>query len=437
MKVLGYSHTISMDSFRKPNFELVADCLHWLMMRYDPTIDLDTDISVEARRVAFLKRATHLVLSGPRLKLNLRRLYSADGYAVKELLKVAQLLHNATMAATNNEKEGADFGPSLKPFDVKTTRLLVSDITRCGASLYAVLETEPALQEARSRATMVNTDMDEIERGLKEAITAMLESISASEQEQSSSEKDEKAMEAKVEKRKLELERSEKRLSTLHNVRPAYMDKYEALQKDLHDLFVTYSEKHRNLQWLQSQMEEHRLAEQEKLEDTDRRMRRLQRRLHEEELCILRGEEVNGSMVSAGSSEESDGEGTTFWKWFDGSSFKSILDPRAKVEARPANTNDRMIRKAPPEWIHHVKRLPETPRQVVSNTQSREVNSAKNRDQVKNGDDTKPGPPSTHQISPNESDISGDLEEGDDELLDMDGLDPKDTAEDDSTDDDF
>ncbi|KAG6548057.1 hypothetical protein Mapa_010491 [Marchantia paleacea] len=314
MKVLGYTHTISMDSFRKPNFELVADCLHWLMMRYDPTVALDTDISVEARRVAFLKRATHIVLSGARLKLNLRRLYSADGYAVKELLKVAQLLHNATKAVTNNEKEVADFGPSLKPFDVKTTRLLVSDITRCGASLYAVLETEPTLQEARSRATMVNTDMDEIERGLKEAINAMLESISACEQEQSSSEKDEKAMEAKVEKRKLELERSEKRLSTLHN-------------------------------WLQSQMEEHRLAEQEKLEDADRRMRRLQRRLHEEELCILRGEEVNGSMVSAGSSEESDGEGTTFWKWFDGSSFKSILDPRAKVEARPENTNDRMLRK--------------------------------------------------------------------------------------------
>ena len=33
MKALGYPRLISMDSFRLPNFELVADCLHWLFQR--------------------------------------------------------------------------------------------------------------------------------------------------------------------------------------------------------------------------------------------------------------------------------------------------------------------------------------------------------------------------------------------------------------------
>ncbi|KAL3696647.1 hypothetical protein R1sor_010723 [Riccia sorocarpa] len=363
-----------MDSFRTPHFELVADCLHWLIMRYNPNADLDTDISVESRRVSFLKRATRILLSGARLKLNLRRLYSGDGYAVKELLKVAELLHNATKAAINSEHNVVDLGPSLKPFDVKATRLLVSEITKCGASLYDVLESEPSLQDARSQATLINTDMDDIERSLKEAISEMLESISAAEEEQANSERNEKTLEAKLKKRKLELERSEKRVSTLHNVRPAYMDKYEVLQKDLHDLFATYSEKHRNLQWLQSQMEEHRLAEQEKLEEAERRMRRLQRRLHEE---------------------------------------------------------------GPSEWIHRRKLVPGTPGKIASSLQNMEVNLPTKREGIRKVDNTKSRTCDSPPLSTNASDISGDLEEGDDELLDMEGLDNKETGEDDSTDDDF
>lgn len=34
MKDLGYPRLISLDSFRQPNFELVADCLYWLFQRY-------------------------------------------------------------------------------------------------------------------------------------------------------------------------------------------------------------------------------------------------------------------------------------------------------------------------------------------------------------------------------------------------------------------
>lgn len=36
MRALGYSRLISMENFRKPNFELVADILYWLASRVDP-----------------------------------------------------------------------------------------------------------------------------------------------------------------------------------------------------------------------------------------------------------------------------------------------------------------------------------------------------------------------------------------------------------------
>ena len=34
MKTLGYPRLISMDNFRTPNFELVADILYWLVKRF-------------------------------------------------------------------------------------------------------------------------------------------------------------------------------------------------------------------------------------------------------------------------------------------------------------------------------------------------------------------------------------------------------------------
>ena len=46
------------------------------------------------------------------IKLNPKKLYSADGYAVKELLKVASLLY-AAMKATDQEKEKVDRGDWL------------------------------------------------------------------------------------------------------------------------------------------------------------------------------------------------------------------------------------------------------------------------------------------------------------------------------------
>lgn len=49
-------------------------------------------------------------------------------------------------------------------------------------------------------------------------------------------EEDERNLDAKIEKRKGELERSEKRLGRLQGVRPAYMDEYEKLQGELQNL---------------------------------------------------------------------------------------------------------------------------------------------------------------------------------------------------------
>lgn len=54
MRALGYPRSVSMDNFRTPNFELVADALFWMVKRYDPDINVSDNIESEADRVDFL-----------------------------------------------------------------------------------------------------------------------------------------------------------------------------------------------------------------------------------------------------------------------------------------------------------------------------------------------------------------------------------------------
>ena len=52
---------------------------------------------------------------------------------------------------------------------------------------------------------------------------------------------DERALDAKIKKKKNELERHEKRLSSLQNVQPAFMDEYEKLEGELQKQYSVYS----------------------------------------------------------------------------------------------------------------------------------------------------------------------------------------------------
>ncbi len=47
----------------------------------------------------FLQSVAQVMLTKARMKLNIKRLYAADGNAVKELLKLATLLYKATSKA--------------------------------------------------------------------------------------------------------------------------------------------------------------------------------------------------------------------------------------------------------------------------------------------------------------------------------------------------
>eukprot|EP00743_Colponemidia_sp_Colp-15_P002266 GILK01002456.1.p1 GENE.GILK01002456.1~~GILK01002456.1.p1 ORF type:complete len:441 (+),score=102.48 GILK01002456.1:114-1436(+) len=304
MRALGYPRLISVENFRTPNFELVADILFWMVHRYEPNTDISDDISREQHRVQFIKSVAQIFASKGRIKLNTRKLYGADGYAVKEMLKIATVLHQASRAQVQDEDEGSQFTLNAKLHDLKSTRSLASEITDSGVKLYDLLGKEKDLREAREKALRFldsisrnldsNAEHDYIERCIKDLIASVAETVETTEKTVANLEHDEKNLDAKIKKKTLDLERAEKRLKSLATVRPAFMDEYEKLEKDLEKYYEVYLERFRNLDFLEHELDVYHQLEQEKVEESDRALKRMQKRIRDAELRILRGEEEMG-----------------------------------------------------------------------------------------------------------------------------------------------
>jgi clusterin-associated protein 1 len=141
---------------------------------------------------------------------------------VKELLKIANLLFQATAKADEDDADeeasgGTAFALDASAFDVKTTRALASEITRLGATLHDALGEEERLRDARLSATRKNMDIEEIESQISEQIATVRENAANVERAMAELTEDESSLARQIERKRAELERSEKRLATLES----------------------------------------------------------------------------------------------------------------------------------------------------------------------------------------------------------------------------
>merc|ERR1712083_1261618 len=93
--------------------------------------------------------------------------------------------------------------------------------------------------------------------------------------------RDEKSLEQKIRKKKQELDRCRKRLGSLVNVRPAFMDEYEKLEQELERYYEQYVGRFRNLDYLEHEMDMLNREEKERMEENDRALKRMQKRLRD------------------------------------------------------------------------------------------------------------------------------------------------------------
>lgn len=264
MRRLGYPRLISMENFRTPNFELVAEILKWLIERYDYNASIPPDVDTEQDRIIFIKSVAQFIATKAHVKLNTKRLYMADGYAVKELLKFTEILYNAMKETTKssedseqdeNAQSAAFYDVTSKIEDLKTLRQVASEVTQRGASLYHLLSEEPNLRDARMGALAQPLDINTIEKVLRTTLQKVELEIKTTSDKLNNVAADEANLEAKIKKRQSELERSTKRLATLQTVRPAFMDEFERLEEELKIQYEEYVIKFRNMTFLEHQME--------------------------------------------------------------------------------------------------------------------------------------------------------------------------------------
>eukprot|EP00495_Collosphaeridae_sp_1-RS-2012_P007508 TRINITY_DN7236_c0_g1_i1.p1 TRINITY_DN7236_c0_g1~~TRINITY_DN7236_c0_g1_i1.p1 ORF type:complete len:283 (+),score=47.78 TRINITY_DN7236_c0_g1_i1:78-851(+) len=150
-----------------------------------------------------------------------------------------------------------------------------------------------------------------IEQAIQSKTNQLTDDIATPQTNNKRLESDAKSFAKKIQRKANELERAEKRLRSLQRVRPEFMKEYEGLERELIQVYNVYIEKFRNLSYLESELDKHRTIDLEKKREEKRQLKRVQKRLREEELKILRGEDVDdeafdtlftGSGRSSGSS---------------------------------------------------------------------------------------------------------------------------------------
>merc|ERR1719198_423693 len=194
-----------------------------------------------------------------------------------------------------------NFTLSSKLSDLKNTRSLCSQIVESGAGLFDSLQKEVELKKDREKALRFldgmsrnldsNSESEVVERAVMQMLGSHGQNLEQLKQMSEELQRDEKGLEQKIRKKKQELDRCTKRLASLVNVRPAFMDEYEQLEQEFERYYEQYVGQFRNLDYLEHEIDVLNREEQDRMEENERALKRMQKRLRDEEWRLLRGEE--------------------------------------------------------------------------------------------------------------------------------------------------
>ncbi|PIC36902.1 hypothetical protein B9Z55_015726 [Caenorhabditis nigoni] len=286
-RTLRYPRLMSIENFRSPNFQLVAELLEWIVKkspeicRFEPDASLDaTSISTEAERVEFVKNAVLLMLQNSRIKMNPKKLYQADGHAVQELLPALKILFSA-------KSEDMDSGPkwnqiknklSSKMQEVRITRQLSNQLPETGALLSELLSKHEYLSNQHEKAAARSIPLAEAEKLLNATIQGIAQdaeqlAIFQFQNKLNNVASDEAELDEKIERKKREYEQLQKRFAKLQAFRPQYMDEYERFEERLQKLYEVYVLNFRNLAYLRKVHDDLARSERQRQEELEKAMR--------------------------------------------------------------------------------------------------------------------------------------------------------------------
>ena len=266
MRSLNYPRTVSMENFRVANFKLTAEIIFWLVKRFAPKFKLSDNIEDEKARVEFIKTACIFFYQNLKVQLNPKKLYSADGNAVQELLKVAQILYNAKKAV-ESEKDfsyGQELDISSKKNDLNQMKNISGEIVDLGLNLLDLLDKEKGLKQSREDAIAyldsISKDYDsskgeEIEKKIMGILSGQEEALEQLDVHVNELKQKENELNQELQVKKVELERAEKRLESLQHASPSHQNELMQYENDLSIIYRMYVEKIRNQAYLENRLQ--------------------------------------------------------------------------------------------------------------------------------------------------------------------------------------
>ncbi|XP_048482762.1 clusterin-associated protein 1 [Plutella xylostella] len=256
MRSLGFPHPISLESFRTPNFPLVEAALRWLACSLEPEAALAGGGGSMEERVALVTHAVAFFLSRANVKLNGRRIYGAEGWAARELMKVSGLLKAAVAAPAQHGPPDhlPSYDVSSRLGEIKQARQLATELTARGAALHDLLGKEPEHREARDRALSRPLDLSSMETSLRLALEAVTSRVASTREQLAAAGGGGGALDAKIERRRGELQRAEQRLRTVHSIKPAYQGELVAVESEIAELWEQYVLRYRCVEALKHQL---------------------------------------------------------------------------------------------------------------------------------------------------------------------------------------
>lgn len=276
VRTLGFPAGVGIDSFDTPNFGLMAQLLQWLASLYDPDVVVLPDLSSEHGRVDFVRNVVQQMAVRSGIRLNPRKLYASDRFAVRELLKIAAPIYRGITAGDTLTESGDS---TTKPPSAARISQLSATVPKHSVDLFDQLDREVMIREQRTKVLSGMPPLDEVEKNVLSAVDNAGTRLETLTKELDKLNSDEDTLRSKIKQRRHELERQSKRLMSVHAIRPAFMDEYEALEQELQYLFKAHFQHYRNVDFYEHELQKAAENQEQRNEQSDKAIKKMKKKV--------------------------------------------------------------------------------------------------------------------------------------------------------------
>lgn len=178
-------------------------------------------------------------------------------------------------------------------YDRKSTKAISNEIAEVGHRVFESLGKESVLKDKRKESLGFINKLSQNYSGgdehtyIKDCVVKLInqqkESIDEMEKYVKSLTDDERSLEEKIKRKNIEISITAKRLKGFSDLKPAFMDEIERLEKDLEHLYTVYLDKFRNLDYLENLVDKYNDIEYQKQEAERRRLSTIQKKIQDDE----------------------------------------------------------------------------------------------------------------------------------------------------------